>query len=87
MQPQKSDRHGIFALVTRALQRARIAILTVALTYLVSVSVGILMVHTGNKWALTYRDHIVPEAQRAGYRPLRKEQRVRPSGRAFKGEL
>jgi uncharacterized membrane protein SpoIIM required for sporulation len=51
------------ASVTRALQRARIAILTVALTYLVSVSVGIVMVHTGNEWAITYRDQIVSTAQ------------------------
>jgi hypothetical protein len=51
------------ALVTRSLYRARIAILTVALTYLASVSIGMFMVHTGNEWALAYRDRIVSGAQ------------------------
>ena len=63
MVQQKSDTHSIVPLVTRALQRARIPILTVALTYLVAVSVGMVMVHTGNAWALTYSDHIVSGAQ------------------------
>ena len=38
-------------------------ILTVAITYLVSVSIGMLMVHTGNEWAIAYRDNIVSKAQ------------------------
>ena len=63
MQPQKSDTHGIVALVTRALHRARIAILTIALTYLVSVSAGMVMVHAGNEWAIIYRDRVVSGAQ------------------------
>lgn len=63
MQQQQSDTYGIVAVVVRALQRARVAILTVAVTYLVSVSIGMVMVHTGNEWALNYRDHIVSGAQ------------------------
>jgi hypothetical protein len=63
MQERKSDTHSIVALVTRALHRARIAILTVAITYLIAVTFGIVMVHTGNEWAIAYRDHIVSGAQ------------------------
>jgi uncharacterized membrane protein SpoIIM required for sporulation len=49
--------------ISRALSRARLSILTVALTYLVSVIVGIVMVHAGNEFAVTYRDTIVSKAQ------------------------
>jgi uncharacterized membrane protein SpoIIM required for sporulation len=49
--------------ILRALSRARIAILTVGLTYLVSVVVGMIMVHAGNKFAVGYRDRIVNDAQ------------------------
>lgn len=63
MQPEKSRIRSTYALVTRALHRTRTAILTVALTYLVSVVVGMVMVHLGNEWAIAYRDHIVSTAQ------------------------
>lgn len=49
--------------VIRALYRARVPILTVALTYLVSVVAGMIMVHSGNAFALTQRDRIVSKAQ------------------------
>lgn len=49
--------------VLRALSRARFSILTVGLTYFVSVLIGILMVHTGKQFALSYRDRIVFQAQ------------------------
>ncbi len=45
-----------------ALKRARIPILTVALTYLVSVLVGIGMVHSGFAFAIATRDRIVSQA-------------------------
>jgi len=45
------------------LHRARMPILTVVVTYFVSVSIGMLMVHTGNEWAIAYRDTIVSKAQ------------------------
>lgn len=63
MREEKSNTNGTVLLVTRALSRARISILTVALTYLVSVIVGIVMVHAGNEFAITRRDHIVSQAQ------------------------
>src|SRR5574341_107734 len=63
MRQKKSDTLNIVALVARALHRARIPILTVALTYFVSVGIGMVMVHTGNEWAIAYRDRIVSGAQ------------------------
>jgi hypothetical protein len=50
-------------MIFRAIYRARLAILTVGLTYLISVAVGMVMVHTGNPFALDYRDSIVSNAQ------------------------
>lgn len=49
--------------LVRALRRARVSIYVVALTYLFSLSVGMVMVHTGNEFALSSRDRLVPEAQ------------------------
>lgn len=46
----------------RALLRARTPILTIALTYLVSVCAGIVMAHTGNRFALDLRDRVVVRA-------------------------
>jgi uncharacterized membrane protein SpoIIM required for sporulation len=63
MYEEENKTDGIGSLVIRALYRARIPILTVALTYLVSVVVGIIMVHAGNDFAIAYRDRIVSTAQ------------------------
>lgn len=88
MQQPKSDTHSIITLVTRALHRARIAILTVALTYLVSVSIGIVMVHTGNEWAITYRDHVVSGAQSSPtIIALKQNDRLRAALLDFGGNL
>lgn len=54
---------GVAGAVLRALYRARIPILTVGLTYMLSVGVGIVLVYTGNQFALAYRDKIVANAQ------------------------
>ena len=54
---------SVVSLVIRALCRARISILTVAITYLVSTVIGIVMVHNGNQFAIAYRDKIIGEAQ------------------------
>ena len=45
---------SIIPSVLRAVARARRAILTIALTYVVSVIVGMIMVHGGNQVALDY---------------------------------
>ncbi len=63
MRPLKMENKGMFSLAWRALYRARFPILTVALVYLVSVVVGIIMVHTGNAFAISTRDQIVSGAQ------------------------
>ena len=63
MQQQKTETQSLPGVVMRALQRARISILTVALTYFLSVGVGMLMVQSGNEWAIAYRDRIVSGAQ------------------------
>lgn len=46
-----------------AIRRARIAILTIAATYVISVAAGIAMVSTGNAFALERRDEVVLSAQ------------------------
>lgn len=63
MDEEKSENRSLGVKVIRALHRARMPILTVAVTYFVSVSLGILMVHAGNEWAIAYRDKIVSKAQ------------------------
>jgi hypothetical protein len=60
---EKSESQSMFVIVMSALHRARMPILTVAITYLISVSIGMLMVHTGNEWAIASRDNIVSKAQ------------------------
>ena len=47
----------------RAVSRARTAILTIAVTYALSVVVGAAMVHGGNEFALDYADSLVAKAQ------------------------
>jgi hypothetical protein len=49
--------------VKSALSRAKIPILTVAGIYFVSVIIGIVMVHSGNQFALSYRDNLVTKAR------------------------
>jgi len=48
----------------RALRRSRWAIGTIALTYAISVLVGLGLVHSGNTFALSYRDRLVGRAVR-----------------------
>jgi len=48
--------------IRRALSQARIGILIIAVTYLVSLSIGVLNVHTGNRFALSYGDSLVARA-------------------------
>ena len=57
------ENKGFVSLAWRALYRARIPILTVAVAYFISVGVGILMVHSGNAFAISTRDQIVSGAQ------------------------
>jgi hypothetical protein len=63
MPAESSEANHIGQAVVRALYRARIPILTVALTYFVSVTAGVIMAHTGNALAVSSRDTIVSSAQ------------------------
>ena len=47
------------ASISRAVNRARYPILFTAIVYFLFVFIGIIMVHTGNKFALDYRDRLV----------------------------
>ena len=48
--------------IVRAIKRARYSILTVAVMYALSLLIGIVMVHTGNPFALRYRNQLVARA-------------------------
>jgi uncharacterized membrane protein SpoIIM required for sporulation len=50
--------------IRRAMSRARTPILTIGLTYAVTLLIGLAMVHTGNSFALSFRDDLVARAHR-----------------------
>ena len=50
------------ASISRAVIRARYPILFTAVVYFLSVFIGIIMVHTGNKFAFDYRDRLVNQS-------------------------
>jgi hypothetical protein len=50
--------------LVRAIGRARAATLTVAATYGASILIGIVMVHAGNTFALSYHDQLVQQVAR-----------------------
>jgi hypothetical protein len=76
-------------MIWRALQRARLGILTVALTYMLSVAVGIAMVHGGNGFALRYRDKIVYRAHETSaiLKALRNHRPMTAASMDFAGNL
>lgn len=49
--------------VWRAVRRAHLPLATIALTYLVSLFIGIVMVHTGSRFALERRDSLVSHGE------------------------
>jgi hypothetical protein len=51
-----------FATIFPAIRQARVPILTIALTYLIAVLIGIAMVHMGVPFALDARDTVVAKA-------------------------
>ena len=57
----QSVMHTILKMV-QAISRARLPILTIGAVYVVSILVGIIMVHSGNSFALNYRDRLVSDA-------------------------
>ncbi len=77
------------SVIIKALSRARLPILTFAVTYFLSVLVGAVMVHTGNEFALTYRDDLVERAQanEPALVALGQNERVRAALFDFGGNL
>jgi hypothetical protein len=65
---------GSFERIRRAWRHTRFGIWTTALTYGLSVFAGLLMVHSGNRYALDFRDKLVGKAQRESV-ILRQSQR------------
>lgn len=57
-------RSGLSERIRRALRHARFGIWTVAVTYGLSVFAGLVMVHSGSRFALDFRDNLVGKAQR-----------------------
>lgn len=53
---------GTLSDVFRAVRRGRLSMVSVALMYVVSISLGILLTHTGNGYALSARDQLVNQA-------------------------
>jgi Stage II sporulation protein M len=50
--------------IVQPIARARLPILTIAAAYWISILVGMIMVHSGNSFALNYRDKLVENAAR-----------------------
>jgi uncharacterized membrane protein SpoIIM required for sporulation len=74
--------------IVRAIYRARIPILTVALLYLASILVGIIMVNAGNMFAINYRDKLVSNARTgAVLTALDRGERLRAALLDFGGNL
>jgi hypothetical protein len=55
---------SLSARIRSALRHSAFGISTIALTYGLSVLAGLLMVHSGNRYALDFRDRLVGRAQR-----------------------
>jgi len=53
------------ASISRAVNRAHYPILFTAIVYFLFVFIGIIMVHTGNKFALGYRDRLINQSRQS----------------------
>lgn len=83
-------RRGLFGLRASlaAIRRARIAILTIAATYVISVAAGMAMVGSGNTFALERRDEVVRAAQSSEIAAAdRAGDRIRAAVRDFAANL
>ena len=65
MRDSASDAEPPVRRIRSALRRARSGILIMVGVYAVSIGAGGVMVHTGNQFALSYRDSLVARAHRA----------------------
>jgi hypothetical protein len=75
--------------IGRAFRRSRLGIGTIALTYVISVVVGLSLVHAGNRFALSYRDRLVGRAVQESsiLRNLEKGNRLRAAGLDSAGNI
>jgi hypothetical protein len=80
--------------IGRAFRRSRFGIATIALTYVISVLAGLGLVHSGNRFALSYRDRLVGRAVQESsiLRNLEKGNRLRAAsldaaGNTFAGAM
>jgi hypothetical protein len=88
MDKQPQERKNYFSTLSRALVRARLSILAVALVYFLSVSTGIGMVSAGNPFAIRTRDSIVGAAQSSPtLQALNQNNRLRAALLDFGGNL
>ncbi len=73
----------------RAVSRARVGILSVAAAYALSILVGIIMVHSGNSFALNYRDKLVGDAVKndAVVKTNLRDERLKAALMDFAGNL
>jgi uncharacterized membrane protein SpoIIM required for sporulation len=88
MHEENGDTQRPVSLILRALRRARLPILIIALTYFLSLVIGMGMVHTGNAFALAHRDKIVSRAQSSPTLvALAQNDRLRAAGLDFAANL
>jgi hypothetical protein len=82
-------RHTLLAQVGAALSRARLGILTIGLTYILSLTVGAGLVHAGNGFALAQRDALLARARASdsSLNALRAGQRLSAALRDASGNL
>jgi hypothetical protein len=88
MRDKERNPHSRTQSIARAFYRARIPILSIALTYAVSLAVGMVMVHAGNAFALNTRDQMVSGAQSGPIlTALNQNYRLRAGLLGFAGNL
>jgi hypothetical protein len=88
MSEEKREGRDLVSKVIRALSRARIPILAVAIVYSISVTTGIFMVSAGNSFTIRTRDTIVGDAQSGPIlQALDQNNRVRAALLDFGGNL
>jgi hypothetical protein len=80
---------GLLSGSAAAIGRAQRSIFTVVGTYALSILIGILMVHTGNAFALAYRDQMVDQAvqQDPVFQALNQGDHLQAALRDFAGNL
>ncbi len=74
---------GFTQTVIRAIVRARLSILTISLTYVAFIVLGIVLTHTGNLYALKTRDQLVSKAMQQNPASIAYSQGNNPQAAIF----